>query len=221
MKRTAIFLLCIVLLVAAFAGCNKTTPYDDVYTSSGDGTGAPADTENDGGETELLSGKHYVEIDVKDYGVIKCELDADTAPVTVTNFIGLVEDGFYDGITFHRIVDKFMVQGGDPKGTGGSEKTIKGEFSENGVENNISHVRGAISMARSSNPNSASSQFFIVHEDSTFLDGQYAAFGMVTEGIEVVDALCKAVAGWETDSMGVIQNKDEQPVINSIKVIEG
>lgn len=199
------------LLLAVFAGCNKTTPYEDVPT---------AGSETDG-EAELLSGRHYVEIDVKDYGVIKLELDADTAPITVTNFISLVEEGFYDGLTFHRIIDGFMVQGGDPRGdgTGGSEKTIKGEFSDNGVENNISHLRGVISMARSSLPNSASSQFFIVHEDSTFLDGQYAAFGKVVSGIEVVDALCADVANWGADGNGVIPSEN-QPVISSIKIVE-
>lgn len=114
-------------------------------------------------------------------------------PSPFTNFVNLAEEGFYDGLTFHRIISGFMIQGGDPKGngTGSSDTTIKGEFSENGVENNISHVRGTISMARANDPDSASSQFFIVHEDSTFLDGQYAAFGHVTDGMDVVDAICE------------------------------
>ena len=170
-------------------------------------------------EEKLMSGKVNVEIDVKDYGKIDLELDADTAPITVTNFVKLVKEGFYDGLTFHRIMKGFMIQGGDPKGdgTGGSPETIKGEFSSNGVENNISHVRGVISMARSQDMNSASSQFFIVHEDSTFLDGQYAAFGRVLDGMKVVDKIANKAK--PIDDNGTIE-KEDQPVITSIKVIE-
>lgn len=170
-------------------------------------------------EVELMSGKYNVIIKVKDYGEIALELDADVAPITVTNFINLVESNFYDGLTFHRIIDGFMIQGGDPNGngTGGSSQTIKGEFSNNGVENNISHVRGVISMARSSDYDSASSQFFIVHEDSTFLDGDYAAFGVVTSGMEVVDAIVADAN--PTDTNGTISS-DEQPVIESITVVD-
>ncbi len=170
-------------------------------------------------ETDTLAGKINAEIDVKDYGVIKLELDADEAPITVTNFVELAKSGFYDGLTFHRIISGFMIQGGDPlgNGTGGSEHTIKGEFSSNGVENNISHVRGTISMARSMENDSASSQFFIVHEDSTFLDGNYAGFGTVTEGMDVVDAICEAVP--VEDDNGTV-TAENQPVINSIKIIE-
>ena len=166
-----------------------------------------------------LTGKHYVQIDIADYGVITAELDADAAPITVTNFMKLAESGFYDGLTFHRIISGFMIQGGDPKGngTGGSDKTIKGEFSSNGVENKLSHVRGTISMARSQAKDSASSQFFIVHEDSTYLDGEYAAFGTVTEGMEIVDQICKDVE--VEDSNGTVA-KQNQPVIESIKVAE-
>ena len=168
---------------------------------------------------DYLEGKVNVEINVKDYGVIKLELDADVAPITVTNFVNLVEEKFYDGLTFHRIIGNFMIQGGDPdhNGFGGSSETIKGEFTANGIENNISHVRGVISMARSDDYNSASSQFFIVHKDSTFLDGNYAAFGHVTEGIEVVDKIVAAVNPTEEDIAIDYQN---QPVITSIKVIE-
>ena len=131
----------------------------------------------------------------------------------------LAGDGFYDGLTFHRIMDGFMIQGGDPNGdgTGGSDKEIFGEFSDNGFENNLSHVRGAISMARSQNPDSASSQFFIVQSDSTFLDGQYAAFGFVTEGMEVVDKIASDAE--PTDNNGTIK-KDQQPVIESIRIRE-
>ncbi|MBQ3490277.1 MAG: peptidylprolyl isomerase [Clostridia bacterium] len=148
--------------------------------------------------------QHTVEITVENYGVITLVLDETVAPITVKNFLKLVKEGFYDGLTFHRIMDGFMIQGGDPKGngTGGSSEKIKGEFSANGVENNLSHTRGVISMARSSSMNSASSQFFIVHQDSTFLDGQYAAFGWVTSGMEVVDAICKSTP--VTDNNGTV-----------------
>lgn len=175
---------------------------------------------NDQENMELLTGKYNVLIDVKDYGKITLELDADKAPITVTNFINLVNDKFYDGITFHRIINGFMIQGGDPTGTGysGSGKTIKGEFSDNGVENDISHVRGVISMARSGNSyDSASSQFFIVHKDSTFLDGKYAAFGYVTDGMDVVDKIAESV---ETEDDNGTVSRENQPVINSIRVIK-
>lgn len=166
-----------------------------------------------GGET------HHVEIDVRDYGTIKVELDGGAAPITVENFLKLAEEGFYDGLTFHRIIDGFMIQGGDPNadGTGGSGETIKGEFSENGVENDIEHVRGVISMARSAGMDSASSQFFIVQADSPHLDGQYAAFGHVTEGMEIVDEICENTP--VTDQNGTVL-KENQPVIETIRVID-
>lgn len=170
-------------------------------------------------QEDLLSGKYNVEIAVKDYGTIKVELDADIAPITVTNFVGLAEDGFYDGLTFHRIISGFMIQGGDPEGngTGGSGTTIKGEFSANGVKNDLEHTRGVISMARSKAMDSASSQFFIMHEDAPHLDGQYAAFGMVTEGMEIVDAICADTP--VQDRNGTVA-ADNQPVIESIKVVK-
>ena len=163
------------------------------------------------------SGKHHATIEVKEYGTIKLELDADTAPLTVANFAKLVNEGFYDGITFHRIIDGFMIQGGDPlgNGTGGSSEKIKGEFKLNGVNNNISHVRGVISMARANAYNSASSQFFIVHEDSTFLDGQYAGFGKVTSGIEIVDQICQDIK--VEDNNGTVLSNN-QPIIEKIKI---
>ena len=164
---------------------------------------------------------YNVEVSVKDYGKIELELDGDTAPITVENFIKLVNEKFYDGLTFHRIIDGFMIQGGDPKGdgTGGSETTIKGEFSNNGIENNISHERGVISMARNSYSNdSASSQFFIMHKTNTSLDGNYAAFGKVTSGIEVVDKIVETVASLGDDN-GLVP-KESQPVIEFIKVQE-
>lgn len=170
-------------------------------------------------DEETLTGKHHAEIVVQDYGTIKVELDADQAPITVQNFIDLANSGFYDGLTFHRIIEGFMIQGGDPNGdgTGGSGHTIRGEFTQNGVNNTLSHTRGAISMARSSAMNSASSQFFIVHEDSTYLDGSYAVFGYVTEGMDVVDAIATSVTA--EDSNGTVA-KESQPVIEKITIID-
>ncbi len=169
------------------------------------------------GTVTSVTATHYADIDIKDHGVITVALDSTTAPETVTNFMMLADSGFYDGLTFHRIMEGFMMQGGDPlgNGTGGSDKTITGEFAENGIENPLSHVRGAISMARSNDYNSGSSQFFIVHEDSTFLDGQYAAFGYVTEGMDIVDAICTAAQ--PTDDNGTIPAA-EQPIINTITI---
>lgn len=163
-----------------------------------------------------------VEIEVANYGKIKVGLDAKAAPITVANFKKLVGDGFYDGLTFHRIIKDFMMQGGDPKGdgTGGSDKNIKGEFTENGVDNYLAHVRGAISMARSSENDSASSQFFIVHQTSSnnskSLDGKYCCFGYVLEGMDVVD---KIIADANpTDNNGTIAAAN-QPKIVSIKIV--
>ncbi len=169
------------------------------------------------GENTVAAPK--VEIAIKDYGVIQVELDEKAAPITVENFLKLVNDGFYNGLTFHRIIPGFMIQGGDPNGdgTGGSANTIKGEFASNGVQNDIKHVRGVISMARAMDPNSASSQFFIMHADAPHLDGDYAAFGHVISGIEVVDAVCEKVP--TQDRNGTVL-KDDQPVIEYIKEIK-
>ena len=225
MKKMTVWLLTLAFAATMLAGCgSKTDTTDTTETTeetsaadeTSDGAADTADTSKDG---ELLTGLHHVTIDVQDYGTISLELDADTAPISVTNFINLANEGFYDGLTFHRIISGFMIQGGDPNGngTGGSEKTIKGEFSANGVENDISHVRGVISMARANDPDSGSSQFFIVHEDSTFLDGQYAAFGHVTDGMDVVDAICEAVP--VQDNNGTVAAAD-QPVITAVTVVD-
>ncbi len=165
------------------------------------------------------SGKHHAQIVIKNYGTISLELDADMAPITVENFANLVNKGFYDGLTFHRIISGFMIQGGDPEGNGlgGSDKEIKGEFSANGVKNTISHTRGVISMARAQSYNSASSQFFIMHKDAPYLDGSYAAFGHVTEGIEIVDKICEDTK--VEDSNGTVL-KENQPVIEKIVMID-
>ncbi|MBO4637869.1 MAG: peptidylprolyl isomerase [Clostridiales bacterium] len=170
-------------------------------------------------DENLLSGLHHVEIEVRDYGTIYAELDADTAPISVTNFINLANSGFYNGLTFHRIMDGFMIQGGDPEGTGrgGSDQTILGEFTANGYPNNISHERGVISMARSNSYNSASSQFFIVQTNSPSLDGQYAAFGHVTEGMDIVDQICEDTPVVDNNGTVLAEN---QPVITEIRVID-
>lgn len=166
-----------------------------------------------------MADKHHVQMEIAEYGTISLELDSDAAPITVKNFIFLADMGFYDGLTFHRIIKNFMIQGGDPdhNGMGGSDKKIKGEFAANGVANPISHLRGVISMARSQMPNSASSQFFICHKDSTFLDGQYAAFGRVTDGMDVVDAIANMVR--PIDGNGTVLF-DDQPVITKVTVID-
>ena len=225
MKKITVWLLTLALAATMLAGCGSKTDTTDTTetteeTSAADETSdGAADTADTSENEELLTGLHHVTIDVQDYGTISLELDADTAPISVTNFINLANEGFYDGLTFHRIISGFMIQGGDPNGngTGGSEKTIKGEFSANGVENDISHVRGVISMARANDPDSGSSQFFIVHEDSTFLDGQYAAFGHVTDGMDVVDAICEAVP--VQDNNGTVAAAD-QPVITAVTVVD-
>ena len=177
-----------------------------------------AEPEGNSAASDNGAGMHQVKIHVKDYGTITVELDAEHAPITVENFLKLAKDGFYDGLTFHRIIKGFMIQGGDPLGTGlgGSDETIKGEFSKNGVDNPISHTRGTISMARSQLMDSASSQFFIVHEDSTFLDGDYAAFGSVTEGMDIVDKICDDITVEDNNGTVLAEN---QPVIERIEVI--
>lgn len=197
---------------------------DEEAEKAGFSDGTDEDASEEAGETVLdtsseLTGIHHAKISIQDYGELQVELDADTAPITVTNFVKLAQDGFYDGLTFWRIMEGFMIQGGDPlgNGTGGADETIKGEFASNGVENNISHTRGVISMARATDPDSASSQFFIVHEDSTFLDGDYAGFGQVTEGMEVVDKICEDAS--PVDNNGTIPS-EEQPVIESIEILD-
>lgn len=207
MKRKIICLLTIALLGAVAIGC-------------GSGRNTAEEEQAESAEEEaLLSGKHYVNINIKDKGTIKVELDADAAPITVTNFVNLVKEGFYDGLTFHRIIKGFMMQGGDPEGTGmgGAERTIVGEFESNGVNNPISHTRGTISMARSTMPDSASCQFFIMHQDGTYLDGDYAAFGHVTEGMEIVDDICENTTGQGQNGMVPEKNR---PVIESIEYVE-
>ena len=208
MKRKIGIAAAIILALFVVTGCQKQEE-----------TPKKSEQKKTEASEELLSGTHHAEIQVKDYGTITVELDADTAPITVTNFVNLAKDGFYDNLTFHRIMDGFMIQGGDPNGdgTGGADQTIKGEFSSNGVENEISHTRGTISMARAQDPDSASSQFFIVQEDSDYLDGNYAAFGHVTSGMEIVDQICKDVP--VEDDNGKVK-AENQPVIEKITITD-
>ena len=219
----------VIVAAMAFLIIGVVSESNPTYTSSSDvNSDITSNVDTDVNDNKIhngpydpatISGKHNIEIDIKDYGVIKVELDADVAPITVANFLNLTNDKFYDGLTFHRIIDTFMIQGGDPlgNGTGGSDVDIKGEFRNNGVENNLEHTRGAISMARAMDPNSGSSQFFIVHQDSPHLNGDYACFGYVTEGIEIVDQICANTA--VIDSNGTVESAN-QPVINSIKIAE-
>lgn len=232
MKKLFACFLCIVLFSAVLTGCGAKKEGEARSDSSagqagessavseGMKSGALPEEDSEGSQKRGNQGElHHVEIEVKDYGTIALELDAGAAPATVANFVELAKDGFYDGLTFHRIISGFMIQGGDPlgNGTGGADKQIKGEFAQNGVENPISHERGVISMARSKDPDSASSQFFIVHEDSPFLDGSYAAFGHVTEGIEIVDQICADTP--VQDDKGTVAQED-QPTITSVKVVD-
>lgn len=202
------YILISLMTLLLITGCsNNSDSSADSVESAGSYTPPALDTE----------ATYYADIDIADYGLITIQLDQEAAPITCANFVDLAENGFYDGLTFHRIMEGFMMQGGDPagNGTGGSDNTIVGEFETNGYENDLSHKRGVISMARSQAPDSASSQFFICHADSEFLDGQYAAFGVVTEGLDVVDAVCESSE--PVDNNGTIP-ADEQPVITSIKI---
>ena len=180
---------------------------------------APAAPTSAPAEAPVSQSLRHAEITVRGYGTIRLELYADLAPITVENFCALAESGFYDGLTFHRIMDGFMIQGGDPlgNGTGGADKTIRGEFALNGFDNPTSHVKGVISMARAQDPDSASSQFFITVADATFLDGAYAAFGRVTEGMDLAEQIARDAR--PTDNNGTIPPAD-QPVIESIVITD-
>ena len=208
-KRKAVFLAVMLAMVLTLCGCGKTQTVQSAQPAAESAKAA----------VEPFTKVRHAEITVKDYGTIKLELDEGTAPITVENFIKLAKDGFYNGLTFHRIMDGFMIQGGDPlgNGTGGSKDNIKGEFTSNGVKKPISHVKGVISMARANDPNSASSQFFITVADSTFLDGSYAAFGRVTEGQEVADRIAKDAK--PVDNNGTIPAA-AQPVIEKIIITD-
>ena len=209
MKKLICLLLALTMLFV-LAACGKTAAPE---------TEAEAPAAEPQTAEESAPALRHAEIHLRNYGIIKLELDASAAPLTVENFVKLAESGFYDGLTFHRIMDGFMIQGGDPdgNGTGGSKETIKGEFAKNGVDNPISHVKGTISMARSNDPNSARSQFFITVADATFLDGSYAAFGRVTEWMEVAEQIAKDAR--PIDSNGTIP-PEQQPVIEKIVITD-
>ena len=221
MKRLISIILMAALLSLCLTGCGDTRENADKSTAKTTKKESFAEKKDaDTSNSQYLTGKHHAEIVIAEYGKLELELDADIAPITVTNFVNLAKKGFYNGLTFHRIMSGFMIQGGDPNGdgTGGSEETIKGEFKSNGVENTMSHKRGVISMARTQNdPDSASSQFFIVEADSDFLDGDYAAFGKVTAGMDIVDKICQSVQ--PIDNNGTVP-ADQQPKITAIKVID-
>lgn len=221
MKRLISIILMAALLSLCLTGCGDTRENADKSTAKTTKKESFAEKKDaDTSNSQYLTGKHHAEIVIAEYGKLELELDADVAPITVTNFVNLVKKGFYNGLTFHRIMSGFMIQGGDTNGdgTGGSEETIKGEFKSNGVENTMSHKRGVISMARTQNdPDSASSQFFIVQADSDFLDGDYAAFGKVTAGMDIVDKICQSVQ--PIDNNGTVP-ADQQPKITAIKVID-
>lgn len=232
MKKKFLSVLLVTACVLCFSACGKkdnVDATDGIFTStdstSGEGSASveipslPEEGILTQDSEGLLSGKYNIEIEFEEYGTVALTLDADIAPVTVTNFLDLVKDGFYDGLTLHRIIPGFMIQGGDPLGLGigGSDRNIQGEFASNGIENNLAHTRGVISMARSAAPNSASSQFFIMHEDAPHLDGDYAAFGQVTSGIEVVDEICENTP--IQDYNGTVLAAD-QPKIKEIRIVK-
>ena len=213
----AVIFLAVLIWAVADSLSGKDLSFSDTKTKEAATEAATETADMSGGTKTTFEITHYADNEVADYGTITVALAGNIAPITVENFISLAESGFYNGLTFHRIMEGFMMQGGDPEGTGmgGSGTNITGEFSQNGVENPITHVRGAISMARSNEMDSASSQFFIVHKDSTFLDGAYAAFGYVTEGMEVVDAVCADAE--PTDDNGTIP-AEAQPVITAVTI---
>lgn len=217
MSRRSFLLSSLGMATLCLVGCGAKGASDSSASTLAATSASPSSSCVTSASGTYASGTHHTTIEVEGYGTIKLELDADVAPVTVANFAKLADEGFYNGLTFHRIISGFMVQGGDPNGngTGGSDEKIVGEFSENGHPNSISHVRGTISMARSQAYNSASSQFFIMQADTPSLDGQYAAFGHVTEGMDVVDAMCEAAR--PTDNNGTIAAAD-QPRISSISM---
>ena len=222
MKKLVCILLALAML-AVLCACGaqgETQPTAGTAEQAGTEACAP---ENDAGAEESGAESaptlRHAEITIRGYGTVKLELDASAAPITVENFCTLAQSGFYDGLTFHRIIDGFMIQGGDPKGngTGGSGTNIKGEFAANGVDNPISHVKGVISMARAKPYDSASSQFFITVADATFLDGDYAAFGYVTEGMDILEQIAKDAR--PVDSNGTIP-PEQQPVIESVVITD-
>ena len=222
-RGLAAFLAVLVACVAVVAtGCGSTAQGG---AAEGSGASSDADATSSGvidsvaDDDPYGTGVHHATIEVEGYGTIEVALNANVAPITVSNFCRLANEGFYDGLTFHRVISGFMIQGGDPNGdgTGGSGQCIKGEFEANGVKNSLPHSRGTISMARSQAYDSASSQFFIMQKDTDSLNGKYAAFGNVTSGMDVVDAICENVP--TTDSNGTVP-KESQPKITRVTITD-
>ena len=212
MKKIISLILTLVLLLATLSSCGET-----VY-EYGTGECTYASTRNITDHDVV-----YVDMAFEGYGKILLLLDRTTAPITVDNFVSLVNSGFYDGLTIHRIVQNFVIQGGDPEGTGsgGSKNKIFGEFSSNGHFNNIKHLRGVISMARAGNDNdSATSQFFICNADAKTLNGDYAAFGYIIKGTSIIDEITADYISYATGTNGTITNKSKQPKIAYAKVVE-
>lgn len=209
MKRKILCVLMSALLMCLCVGCGSQP---DASSEGGEAESTVEETE----ETTYGGDIVKARITMQSGGVIDLELYPSIAPITVENFVNLCSEGFYDRLTFHRIISGFMIQGGDPQGngTGGPGYSIKGEFELNGVKNDLKHERGVISMARSNDYNSAGSQFFIMHDDADYLDGAYAAFGRVTEGMEVVDEIAQTPVSYDG------QTPIEAPVIESIVIIE-
>ena len=193
MKRTLALTLALVLLLCTLAGC--------------------------GGGSKSWKGTHHAEIVVEEYGTITIEINADIAPITASNFLNLAKKGFYDGNSVYRVIDGFAIYGGDPNGngTGTSGSTIEGEFTANGVANSLTNTRGAIGMARGTHYNSASCQFYILQSDATYLDGDFAVFGYVISGLNVVDQICAGTPTTGSDGYVAAAN---QPVIKEIKVVD-
>ena len=194
MLMTAMLMCALMLCSCKLAADEPAVPAEPTAEPAAE----PAESAEPTAEGEKGQITHYAEIDIADQGVITVALYGNDAPISVANFVKLANEGFYNGLTFHRIISGFMMQGGDPNGngTGGSGENIKGEFSANGVDNALSHTRGAISMARSMNYDSASSQFFIMHKDAPHLDGSYAAFGKVIDGMDAVDEIADTEVDW-------------------------
>lgn len=198
MKIKALVIAVTLCILATLCGCQSNTQYE---------------------KDVKLYGTHTAIMTIKDYGEVTIELYGDIAPVTVANFVNLVKQGFYNGLTFHRAIEGYMLQGGDPKGdgTGNSATKIFGEFKSNGFENSLSHKRGVLSMARARNKNSASCQFFIMVCDETRLDGDYAEFGKVTKGMDIIDSIMTTVKN--SDPNGMLSS-DKQPIIERIEMLE-
>ena len=212
--------LTVVLVTADWSALEATSGTNSDHVHSDACNHAPEVSRSNGGDgatLETAKATHYVTIELEGYGTLKGELYGNTTPYAVEQFVSLAQSGFYEGLTFHRIIEGFMMQGGAPNINSPDVEEIEGEFAENGIENNLLHVPGVMSMARTNDPNSATSQFFIMHKDYPSLDGKYAAFGRITEGLDIVDKICTEVVN--TDGNGGVATAD-QPVIKSVIVTE-